>query len=101
MGARADQEQSVDILRNVVGTEVRALQKRRLDGERRAEVARQVIAEVERRVASLHADRLFQSGQADLVLEETDDAISEWLRLARPVDAVSEVRHRRQYVQAL
>ena len=99
--AGAHQVQCADVLRNVVRAEVGALGERRLDRERRAEKARQVVLKVERCEAVLELDCLLETSQAEIVLEKVHDPIAERLRLSVPVDAVAEMRHRHQHVQAL
>ena len=98
--AGTHQVQCADVLRNVVRAEVCTLGERRLDRERRAEKAREVALKVERCEALLELDRFLETSQAEFMLEKTHDPIAERLRLSVPVDAVSEMRHRHQDIQA-
>src|SRR5690606_17311657 len=101
MGAGADEVEAGEVARAVVWAEVGRLEQGRLDREGGAEVAPEVRREVDRGEAPLDHDARFQVVQSDLLFQCPDDPVAEHIAGVVPVDAVAQVRDRRQGVEAL
>src|SRR5215217_9226277 len=90
MRARADEVEIRQILGAIVRAEVRRLGQDRLDGEGRAQVAVERIAEVAW-IDHVLGDQVRGESRQEAILEEAHDAVSVRLRRPRPIDLATQM----------